>query len=343
MRPSPSAPSPRRVLLALVGVLLLLVTACGSSSNAPDQDAARDAGSDSDEGDTADDGPIRLTDARGEVVLDEPATDVVTLDFTYTEMVLALGVTPVGVADVGFYRDYVHQDPPLPEEGVTDLGLRSEPSTDRIRSLQPDLIITTTLSLPQVDVLEGIAPVLFFDPSTLDDPMAEMRSTFATVGAALGRDAEAEAVLAELDERLESGRREITDAGLDGTEIVVAQGVGSIEAPLFRLFTDRSLIIQVATEIGLANAWDGPASDWGYTDSTLEGLTQVGDAWFLAIALDEHVDAFEETYASSPVVQNLPFVQNGRFRALGGDAWPWGGPRSAIHLVDRFVTVLEDA
>ncbi|NLV56590.1 MAG: hypothetical protein GXY13_13365, partial [Acidimicrobiales bacterium] len=85
MRPSPSAPSSRRVLLALVGVLLLLVTACGSSSNAPDQDAARDAGSDSDEGDTADDGPIRLTDARGEVVLDEPATDVVTLDFTYTE------------------------------------------------------------------------------------------------------------------------------------------------------------------------------------------------------------------------------------------------------------------
>lgn len=337
-----SRPAPARTLLAVWALLALFATACGSSSNAPDQDAARD--DTADEGDApADDGRIHLTDSRGEVVLDAPAEKIVTLEFTYTEMVLSLGVTPVGVADVDFYRDYVHQEPPLPEEGVTDLGLRSEPSTDRIRGLEPDLIIATTLLLPQIDVLEGIAPVLVFDPSTLDDPMAEMRSTFATVGAALGLDDEADAILTDLDDRLESGAQEIEDAGLTGTEVVVAQGVGSIEAPLFRLFTDQSMIVQTATAIGLENAWDGPASDWGYTDSTLEGLTEVGDAWFLPIALDEHVEEFEDTYASNPIVQSLPFVQNGRFTALGGDAWPWGGPLSVMYLVDRFVTVLGDA
>lgn len=339
--------TPRLLAAVAAAVLLALVAVgCGSSSNAPAQGSADGGTAGAADGsgadDTTDDGRIRLTDSRGEVVLDEPARRVVTIEFTYTEDVLTLGVTPVGVADVDYYREYVHQDPPLPDD-VVDLGLRAEPSLDRIRGLEPDLIITTTERLPQIDALEAIAPVLLFSQAHEGTATEEMRSTFTTIGRALGREEEAAAALAELDARMEEGTAAIADADLAGTEITVAQASGTMEAPIFRLFTDDSLLVETAEAIGLENAWDGPSNEWGYSDVTIEGLTEVGSSWFLPIAPDALITEFEALYGDSPVLQNLPFVTEDRVRPLGAQAWPWGGPRSTMYLVDRFVTVLTEA
>lgn len=92
---------------------------------------------------TTEEGPIVLQDALGEVKLDKPAKRVVALEWTYAEDVLAVGVQPVGVADIENYKKWVNIEPKLDDQ-VADVGTRQEPSLESIAALEPDLIITAT-------------------------------------------------------------------------------------------------------------------------------------------------------------------------------------------------------
>src|SRR5690606_26094626 len=80
----------RTVLTALAAVVVL--AACGTTE-APVPETAASA-----EPSAA---PVTVTDSRGkEVTLDRPATRVVSLEWGETEMLVSLGVMPVGAADV---------------------------------------------------------------------------------------------------------------------------------------------------------------------------------------------------------------------------------------------------
>src|SRR5262245_36288925 len=63
---------------------------------------------------------------------------VVALEWDGVEDALALGVTPVGGADLRGYRAFV--SPTIPSS-VQDVGTRQEPSLERIAQLKPDVIV----------------------------------------------------------------------------------------------------------------------------------------------------------------------------------------------------------
>ncbi|PAE14450.1 ferrichrome ABC transporter substrate-binding protein, partial [Virgibacillus sp. 7505] len=64
------------------------------------------------------------------------------------------------------------------------------------------------------------------------------------------------------------------------------------------------------------------------------------DANFLHIVQDDD-GLFEEGLANNAVWNDLNFVKEGRVYALGGDTWPYGGPLSAMTLIDRTVEALD--
>lgn len=334
-------PRPRRARLAALVLVLVatLLAACGSSRNAPDAaTATTEASSTGGEGSSA----IELRDAAGTVTLDEPAVKVVALEWTYVEDLLALGVTPVGVADVPGYGQWVRAEPGLPD-GVEDVGSRQEPSVERVRRLQPDLIImAASREGASTDVFEEIAPVLTFDAYPTDGTTQwdEMTGTFTTIAEAVGKEDEAEEVLDALDAKIAAAEAELADADLPTRKVVLAQGEGTPDAPMFRLFTDNAMVVQLLTSLGLENGWDGPEEDYGFNSVSLEGLTAVGDAWFLPVAPDDALEAFDEKYGDSPIWTNLGFVEAGRIRPLGNDAWFFGGPLSADYLVDKISAAL---
>lgn len=354
-----SAAPRRTTLLAVTLVTALVLAACGSSKNAPDADAgeARStttaaAGGDPTEGvaltgatceggDTA--GELELTDASGTVTLPGVATKVVALEWTYVEDLLAVGVQPIGVADVPGYGTWVRAEPAL-DAGVEDVGSRQEPSIERIRRLQPDLIITSAdrEGGAGIDQLTDIAPVLSFDayPSDGTTQWEEMTTTFCTVATAVGKADEADAVLRDLDAKIAEGRTAIEDADLPTEEVVLAQGEGTPDAPMFRMFTDNAMVMQLVNGLGLENGWDGPEEEYGFNSVTLEGLVDAGDAWFLPVAPDDALAEFNEKYGDSPIWTSLGFVQEDRIRPLGNDAWFFGGPLSADYLVDKIVEAL---
>ncbi|MFF3601932.1 iron-siderophore ABC transporter substrate-binding protein, partial [Kitasatospora indigofera] len=67
------------------------------------------------------DAAITITDDRGQTIsLDAPATKVVALEWNTAENLVALGVMPVGVADVEGYTTWVKAE--KLDESVTDVG-----------------------------------------------------------------------------------------------------------------------------------------------------------------------------------------------------------------------------
>lgn len=279
---------------------------------------------------------ITVTDARGETELDAPATRVVALEWTYAEDLLALGVQPVGVADTEGYAAWVPVEPGL-DDSVTDVGTRQEPSLEAIAALEPDLIIGVSFRHePILDALSQIAPTLLFNPyPEAGDQLEEMKTTFRQIARAVDREAQADAVLEDLEARFEAAEAQLAAADLATDEVLFVQAFTAQDVPQLRVFTDNALAIRILEELGLENAWDGPFDPYGFNTVGVEALVPHGEANFLYL-VQENDDVFAGQLSTNPVWTSLPFVQEGRAYALG-NTWPFGGPLSAAQLVDRVV------
>ncbi len=105
----------------------------------------------------------------------QPDSDrVIALEWLPTELLLALGVNPLGVADVHNYNVWVGQ-PPLPA-GVVDVGLRTEPNLELMTQMHPSLILCSNGYGPPKDKLRRIAPIAGFDLHNGDGKTAESRT-----------------------------------------------------------------------------------------------------------------------------------------------------------------------
>ena len=319
---------------ALALATALALTACGTTEDPAAADDAADATTD-----TAS-GPVTVTDERGEVTLDAPATDIVSLEWGLTENLVALGVEPIGQADVEGYNTW-NTVAPI-DEGTPDVGTRGEPSLDAISALEPDLVVTTT-DLPEnvIAQIEEVAPVLTLRGSDGEDPIGYMRSTVETLAEVTGTQDAATATLEEYDAKIADGVAALEEAGLAGSEFTMADGYVVNGAVSIRMFTPGSFFGGIGEELGLVNAWtEGGDPDYGLATTDVEGLTQLGDVQFLYVANDAEADPFTEGLAGNAVWEQLPFVTAGDVHRLPDGIWMFGGPLSAGAYVDAVVEAL---
>lgn len=346
-----------RKILALVLSASLLAAACGDDTDdatvveeetttteaVEDTEAQEAEETDAEEQPQAT-GPITLeTTAGQEVTIDAPAQRIVVLEWDFAEHLMALGVPPVGVADVAGFEQWLTTD--LPDD-VTDVGTRQEPGLESIAALEPDLIVGAEFRhAANLEQYEAIAPTVLFDeypPPDAGGELDAMREALLTLGDAVGEPERAAEVLADLDAHLAEAAQRLEEAGLAGVEVAVAQGFSSEGSPQIRMFTDNARVIELLEQVGLENGWDGPPEEFGFNTVDAEGLTALGDVHFLYVAQPED-DIFADVLPENPIWSTLPFVQSGRVYSLGGDTWMWGGPQSAQVLVDRVVDQLTAA
>lgn len=64
---------------------------------------------------------------------------IVAMEWLPVELLLALGVTPYGVADIPNYTLWVNE-PRLPES-VIDIGLRTEPNLELLTQMKPSYLV----------------------------------------------------------------------------------------------------------------------------------------------------------------------------------------------------------
>lgn len=321
------------ILTTLFAALALAVTAgCGSAAEEAGGGAKNEAGG-------AGKGAVTVSDVKGKTTLDAPAERVVALEWTYAEDLLALGVSPVGVADIKGYNQWVTAGPRF-EDAVKDVGTRQAPSLETIKALDPDLIITSEIrSAGNYGQLQKIAPTLMFDPYASDSEYQEMRATLQTIGKAVGKEKAADKALSKLDDRIAAARKKIAEAGKDGEKVTVARGYTTDGAAVVEILTGSTIPGALLPKLGLENAWTGEADAYGMSKVDIEGLKAVEKSSLVYVAAKDD-DVFADSFPKNALWQELDFVKNDRVHALDPGTWFFGGPFSTARVADEIAGAL---
>jgi iron complex transport system substrate-binding protein len=250
----------------------------------------------------------------GTLTLDGTPRRIVTLNWAATEAVLLLGVTPVGVANMDGYGYWV-KEPPLPESGVFNVGLRMAPSLEAIAELKPDLIVTSTELAPAAELLERIAPTyvisVYRDGS---QPYETARTQLLT----LDREDRAQAVLDDIEQTLASQRARLERAGLTDRPVLL---VSFMDDRHVRLYTPNGLFQKALDGLGLSNAWPTPGSFWGFSLVGLEAIAEYPDARLIVLS------PTPPGLAERQQVYQIDTV------------WPFGG----VYPIKRLATLITDS
>ncbi len=331
------------LVLTMTALLFFVLVACNQDSSEPEtNDDATNTESEKTAEETVE--AVSIEHALGTATFEEVPEKIVALEWVYAEDLLALGVQPVGVADIEGYKAWVKVDEELSSE-VVDVGTRQEPSLEAIAQLEPDLIIAPKSRHEAIKAdLEKIAPTLFFDAYPTDETVSqydEMVTTFESIAKVLRKEDAAQTVLNDLNAKYDEAKASIEQAGLTTNEFVLTQAYSSQQAPVLRVFTPNAMVSVIFEKIGLKNAHEAEQFEvYGFSTLNVEALPALEQANFFHV-VQEDDNVFENQLKDNPVWQNLDFVKSDRLYPLGGDAWLFGGPLSAKTLVDRVVTVVE--
>jgi ferric hydroxamate transport system substrate-binding protein len=324
---------PRHLKTGLAVLAALALAGCGTTEPAGTPPASAPATTT---------GPVTVTDERGEVTLDSPARNVVSLEWGLTENLLSLGVTPVGQADVAGYNTWNTVEPL--DADVPDVGFRGEPSLEAIAALDADLVVTTT-DLPEdvIAQIEEQVPVVALRGSDSTDPLGYMRRTVELLGEATGTQERATELLEGFDAAVAEGREALEDAGRGGAPVVMADGWDTNGVVSIRMFTEGSYLGAILEELGLDNVWEGEGDpDYGLAQTDVEGLTVLDDVDFVYAANDGYPDPFGESLEGNPIWEQRPFVTSGSVHRIPDGIWLFGGPASGESYIDAVVAALTD-
>ncbi|MEM7343009.1 MAG: ABC transporter substrate-binding protein [Chloroflexota bacterium] len=267
-----------------------------------------------------------ITHAMGETEVPTNPQRVVTLDafFTLTPLV-ELGVPVVGSMSLG-------EDDPYPgltaaeQANITSVG-GFEVNLEAVAALNPDLIIGVDFVAPPYEALSQIAPTVVI--ATSFDWQAQHR----TLAQIVGKEAEAEAGIAEYEARVAALRNALPDITATvmtlHNEAVLPMGPGAW-APVKVL--DSAGVGRPENEVS-----DDPAA-WFLPLSKELWPELGGDVLFYTAGypgMDEATAELVAEQLENPIWQQIPAVQNGQAYAANTRCWEtFGGLRSAHCVLD---------
>ncbi|QKY68863.1 ABC transporter substrate-binding protein [Lentibacillus sp. CBA3610] len=331
----------KKLTIVLLLILLSFLAACGGNDSGSGDNNEDHAG-DSNESERT----ITIEDAMGEQTIEGTPENIVALEWTYAENLLALGVQPAGVADLDGFGQWVNIGEEF-DESVEDVGTRQEPNLEAIRRQDPDLIIAVQFRHEQyLDQLKEIAPVVTFAPygeEAIQDHYQNMINEMETLAEIVDKQAEAEQAVADMESFIEEQKQRIEDADLEGSQFLATQAFTAQNTPTLRLFTDNSMVGKIMTKLGFENVYETDEPEiYGYSEVTLEALQSfqdIEDLQFLYI-VQEDDNIFESDFKGNPAWENLNFVQNGNTHQLPGDTWTFGGVLSNKVLAEQLVDAM---
>lgn len=257
---------------------------------------------------------------------------VVALEWLPTELLLTLGVTPLGVAEIRNYRLWVGE-PALPAT-VLDLGSRTEPNIELLQQLRPSLVLCSADFGPSTAMLERIAPVqrfVFNDGS--GQPLALSITSLQRLAATLGLEMRCRSYLTSFEQRMDGYRERLRPwRGLPLLLFTL------LDANHALVFGRGSLFQDVLERLSLNNAWHGNTNFWGSAVVSLEQLATIGEAQ--GVFFSHGNDALLRQVQQTPLWQALPFVRRYPLK-IQPAVWFYGGTLSAMRFCDLLSHALE--
>ncbi|WP_149359636.1 iron-siderophore ABC transporter substrate-binding protein [Lolliginicoccus suaedae] len=291
-------------------------------------------------------GTTAIEHAHGVTQVPADPQRVVTLGFSDHDVLLALGLAPVGLRD--WYGDHPNGVWPWAQDELGDARphvLRGEDiSFEEVAALEPDLILALYANLDedQYNTLSAIASTIAQsgEHAAYATPWQEMTRT---AGRAIGRQEAAEARIREVEERFARARDE--NPSFASTELVYAgaYGAGQVyveSARSTRFGLLKALGFQTAPEIEALVASDSFSAD--ISDENLGVLDQGVLFWELGAAA-----GMREAIEAKPTYQLLDVVKDERVvyvdDPLLAGALAHATVLSLPMVLDRIVPMLAEA
>ncbi|WJD51014.1 MULTISPECIES: Fe(3+)-hydroxamate ABC transporter substrate-binding protein FhuD [unclassified Enterobacter] len=248
---------------------------------------------------------------------------IVALEWLPVELLLALGITPYGVADVPNYNLWVNE-PALPDS-VIDIGLRTEPNLELLTQMKPSYMVWSAGYGPSADVLARIAPGRGFTFSDGKKPLTMARQSLQEMAQLIGREPAARAHLNEFDAFIDSMKPRFAKRG-DRPLLMVTL----LDARHMLVFCPNCLFQEPLDAFGIPNAWQGETTFWG---STAVGIDRLGEFKDVDVLCFDHGNERDmQALMATPLWQSMPFVRAGRFYRAPA-VWFYGATLSAMHFV----------
>lgn len=282
-----------------------------------------------------------VRDFYGEVTVPRHAQRIVTLEELSTDIVLGVGVKPVGALgdpDGNLSRFFDGR-----VDGVTILP-GWEPNLEAVLALEPDLIVHTFTIEPEIyESLNKIAPTLASYPGAF--PF--WRQATLDLTAVLGFPEEGERLLAEWEEAKTSALDKLPPGLSDGSESLAVIAALAKEFRLYGIGFERDGKLY-STNVSQVPYFDlrltPPAmardiknlTSSGYLVLSLEVLPEIDADHILLFSLDEEKGAELENH---PLWLEMPAVQKGQVYRLPSDSTALG-PVNMIERLDEFVQTM---
>lgn len=258
---------------------------------------------------------------------EEKVQRLAVLDWAWAETALAIGIDPVAVAEADLYQERVVA-PALPR-GTVDLGLRSWPNMELLKSLRPDFIFSQADYGVSTSRLETIAPTLALPLYTRERrPLHFAEAGVATIASTLDREAKGQAFLEAADALFADVR-----AGLQAYDSRPLLMIKFADDRLIDIYGPGSLFHDVLGRLGIQNAWDQAGSHWGFSTVGLDAIARYREARLVIIEPEPTASLLE-----SGLWNAIPSVRAKRVITIP-QTWVFGGLPSAL----RFAAILGKA
>ncbi|MCW5696445.1 MAG: siderophore ABC transporter substrate-binding protein [Bauldia sp.] len=272
---------------------------------------------------------VTISHVQGETTVPVDPQTVVTFDLAALDTLTAFGVAVDGVPVIGM-PDYLAQ---YEGDAVAKVGTLFEPDYEAVNALAPDLIIVAARSGPALPQLAAIAATIDI---TVDwtNYLATVMANTETLGTIFAKEAEAEAMLGALTERVELIQ---ANAGSIGNAFVVMTSGGRVTA-----YGPGSRFGWVHDDLGITPAIENVEAATHGEAISFEFLLETDPDWLIVI--DRDAATGEAGVAAAELLDNelvrqTTAWQEGQVIYVDSSAWYIvnGGYTATLNALDQLI------
>lgn len=242
---------------------------------------------------------------------------VVTLFQGATDSALALGIKPVGVVD-SWAEKPTYQYLRSKLEGVTHVGLETQPNLESIAALHPDLIIASKSRHEKI-----YAQLSKIAPTVLTDNVYDFKNTLKLIALSTGRLQQNKKLLDEWKKRIIQFRKSLQK---QQSHWPLTASVLDVRADHIRLYLEDSFTGTVLKDIGFSFPMER-STGWGVKLKTKESLIHVNaDVFFVILHSDDIlVEQNYNSWRSHPLWKTLNAPTQGQVYMVNKVTWLLSG------------------
>lgn len=276
---------------------------------------------------------ITIQTAQGEATVPQAPERIAVLDLGAIDTLKALGITPAAVPD-NLYLDYLKDFAPE----AARVGTVLEPDLEALAGAAPDLIVVANRTAPARQSVSQVAPAIDMsvDGGKLVEQLKERLNAYAQL---YGKQAEAETLIAALDEKLAA----VAEAGRDkGTALVVLTN-----GPKMSAYGPGSRFGWLHDVTGLPPAVEKLDPTAGHGDAiSHEFIAQANPDWLLVLdrgaAIGADTQAAEATLSTELVKGTKAWTNDHVVYLPAGDLYlAAGGYTAMMNLLGSLQEALE--